>query len=827
MAVINTKQLRISVPHGVNSMLEKSLKDGEGHIVSKMYDEKLGKSFYVLPGLYARNISEANLSDETAGRLDNGLASNSIKYVVYPNDRRNGYIPIVLDRDTRFYFEEQLHDLLTNGRLNWYLFKVPTDTDSDNNERAGSEMIYESKEDNQPLEIRYEDIEKYLRSYGKVNDNKSSNMFDEDIEREEREQKALEQQQKEQEIDRLDIKQNVNSDIENKDVSSIKQNVDEESFDDSEQDDTDSTNQNEKTENDDNDMINDEYQDVSSTNSDTLAGIFDTPSSTESTESTEQNDVFDTSIDTNVTDSLDMFDTPTSDNESDKLQKESVETSDNDNESIKTDESFDKYKNHPKELQELLDKIKLPKFEPFTAENLSEESRNEINYAVDNINKKIEAQENNIKDKVIENYESDMNLSYETTKQQLDVLNGKEFVQTRYKELQELINQYENEATLSSEKKLKELEDDFFNRQFEEYKAQILAELPQKFKDEFYGERVLLPSEEFKDEQLKIAGNKSQTARDEFDDWKNNVEITALTTDKARAINHVKRIVNDEHKAFINNDIMSYKKDLEKQKYQLLTRDRINENAKRFENRLEEESLQKITKQIAERYGIQAADQESQISKFKKQLDQEREKYESEREKEKHEIKLQKERLDRENSELERRKAELDREKNNFHQHSVYQQPVVPMQSVSQQPENQTNTETASKEQDEEKTKKKPSKLKNGIIGCLAALGLLGVGGYVGHDISENNNDDQQQQQTQQTDTSSNDQNNNSNKTDNTNEKTPYLDDGNVSVPKNDYVEGDKLQYKDKEYDIEKVSDSTLNVKDSDGNKFRVPVKEK
>ena len=322
-------------------------------------------------------------------------------------------------------------------------------------------------------------------------------------------------------------------------------------------------------------------------------------------------------------------------------------------------------------------------------------------------------------------------------------------------------------------------------------------------------------------------GDKSQTARDEFDDWKNNVEMTALTTDKARAINHVKRIFNDEHKAFINNDVMSYKKDLEKQKYQLLTRDRVNENAKRFENRLENESIQKIMDQIAKKYGVQAADQESQISKFKKQLDQEREKYESEREREKHEIKLREERLDRENSELERRKAELDREKNNLHQQSIYQQPVVPIQSVSRQSEDQTTTETASKEHGEEKKEKKSSKLKNSIYGCIAAIGLLGIGGYIGHDISENNDNEPQQQQTQQANTSSSEQNNDSSKSTDTNEQTPYLDDGNVSVPKNDYVKGDKIQYKDKEYNIEKVSDSTLNVKDPDGKEFRVPIKEK
>ena len=145
MAVINPKQLRISVPQEVNSMLEKSLKHGEGWIVSKMHDRDENKEFYVLPGLYIRNLSEANITDETAGKLDNGLNSGSITYVVYPNDRRNGFIPIVFDKDTKFYFEEQLQELFESDQVLWYLYKVPVDVDSDNNERVGAEMIRDTK----------------------------------------------------------------------------------------------------------------------------------------------------------------------------------------------------------------------------------------------------------------------------------------------------------------------------------------------------------------------------------------------------------------------------------------------------------------------------------------------------------------------------------------------------------------------------------------------------------------------------------------------------------------------------------------------------------
>lgn len=56
---------------------------------------------------------------------------------------------------------------------------------------------------------------------------------------------------------------------------------------------------------------------------------------------------------------------------------------------------------------------------------------------------------------------------------------------------------------------------------------------------------------------------------------------------------------------------------------------------------------------------------------------------------------------------------------------------------------------------------------------------------------------------------------------------TPYLDDGNVSVPKDNYAKGDKLEYQDKKYDVENVSKNTLKIKAPNGDVFQVPIKNK
>ena len=98
---------------------------------------------------------------------------------------------------------------------------------------------------------------------------------------------------------------------------------------------------------------------------------------------------------------------------------------------------------------------------------------------------------------------------------------------------------------------------------------------------------------------------------------------------------------------------------------------------------------------------------------------------------------------------------------------------------------------------------------------------LVGGGVYAGHELYDMGSHDyagkeekvKQQQQADVVKQSSDD--------------TPYLDDGNVSVPKDDYAKGDQLKYQDKKYDVENVSKNMLKIKAPNGDEFQVPIKNK
>lgn len=811
MAVINPKQLKVSEPHSVKSMLEKSLKLGEGWVVSKMYDSDKGAWFYLLPGLYIRNLSEANLTDETAGKLDNGLNSGSIQYVVYPNDRRSGFIPIVFNRDTQFYFEEQLSELLRSNEINWYIFKVPVDVDADNNERIGSEMIKDVKNDNEPIVVDYGDIETTLRKYGRVDEDKRDEMFDSSIEEKERKEKELEKAAANEKKDHVEIEQNVNKQAADERIENIQQNVD---LDEPEQ---------KEEENNDDDIIDSNLEDTPPEldNNDTLAGLFDgqdviTPEVNEA-------------IETENVGSLDMFDEP---EDNDEIIFEDDSNKEEQSKGISKDESYEQYKNHPEELQKVLDRIRLPRFEPFVGEHLSDETREQMNHYIDNINNNIQSLENNIKDKTIALYENDMTNSYETVKDHLDPEKGDDFVRERYQTIQKQIEDYHEKARQESEKYQQQLEDDFYGPQYEAYKAEILASLPQKFKDEFYGERVVLPSEDFKDKQKEEAENKEREVRNEFDDWRSNLESTAITTDQERAINHIKTNANSDIEDAMNQ-INTYRQELEKQKHTLMSHDLAQKSADAFRKDLEKEAVQQVIKRIEEQYGPDIAQQAKENAEIKQKLREEREKNESLSEQTKHERQLEQEKLERERRQIQDEKERLERQRRDFEekqrQISQNQQAVVypSQQPVIQQAPQPTENNG---EQQGEKLKgvgdKKLTTGKKVAAGSIGGLMILGIGAFAGYEVYDMGSHDyagkeeqlqkQEQHQTKEANISKQ-----------SSDDTPYLGDGNVSIPKDNYAKGDKLEYEDKKYDVEDVSKNVLKVKGPNGDEFQVPIKNK
>lgn len=809
MAVINPKQLRISVPQEVNSMLEKSLKHGEGWIVSKMHDRDENKEFYVLPGLYIRNLSEANITDETAGKLDNGLNSGSITYVVYPNDRRNGFIPIVFDKDTKFYFEEQLQELFESDQVLWYLYKVPVDVDSDNNERVGAEMIRDTKGSNEPITIDYDEIESKLRQYGRVNADTRDEMFDTSVEEADRKNKELEEQLLNEKKDYLDFKQNVDKKSIDQRVEDIEQNVDDDD-DHQEEDNTENVDSEETVDDD----LNEEPPEMDENQ--TLAGLFDDVIVPE-----DENE----SIESENLGSLDMFDETDNDNLDDN------DTTDN--ETIKTDETYDKYKNQPEDLQKLLDKIRLPRFETFVGKHLEDETRDQINHSIATFNSSIEALENNIKDKAITLYESDMNDSYKIVKEYLDTEKGDSFVRERYKAIEDEINQLREDAKQKSQDYLQELEDDFNNRQYEAYKAEILAQLPQKFKDEYYGERVLLPSEDFEMKQNEEAETKAREIRNDFDDWRANLEETTITADQQRAINHVKSTVNNDIQESMNQ-LEEYRVKLEKEKNTLQSQDHAKRMAKEFEDRLKEESVQNVLAAIEAQYGPQIAEQAKNLKSLKEKQEKEKESYELNEQKLKHEYQLKEEELKRKTEALNKESMDLERKRQLMEeqqQRQLYQQPIVQPQYQKQEPvkevETQKSDNTSSKEKAKGFGEKKLTLGQRIATGVFGGLLLLGFGGFAGYEIYDlGHHDYATQEQKLQQQVNNDNTNKSTNNSNDSSDSLPYLNDGNVSVPKDNYSKGDKIEYKDKQYDIESVTKDRLEVKDSNGKEYQVPIKD-
>lgn len=812
MAVINPKQLKISVPDTVNSILERSLKNGEGWVVSKTYDKEKDMSFYLLPGLYIRNLSGANLTDETSGKLDNGLNSGAIQYVIYPGDRRAGYIPILFDRDTKFYFEEQLQELLSSKNINWYIFKVPIDVDIDDNERVGSEMVKDVAHDNEPITIGYDEIETTLRKMGRVDEDTRGSMFDDSVEVDARERKKIEEELANEKKENIDIEQNVDKDSLDRRIENIKQNVDDDS-----EEETEETNDEDESDTDDDDLISDLDDTPPVSNNDTLAGLFDN----EDVILPDNNE----SIETENVGSLNMFDDPIeTDDQSDVQEDEETKAT------VSKDESYNEYKNHPEDLQKVLDRIKLPMFKPFLGEHLSDETREQMNHFIDNINENIKSLESNIKDKAITLYENDMNGSYEAVKNHLDPEKGDDFIRERYQNIQKQINDFHDKADQKATEYHKQLQEDFDGPQYEAYKEEILATLYQKFKDEYYGERVLLPAEEFEEKQKVEAEDKAREVRNEFDDWRSNLETTAITADQERAINHVKSSANEEIEKAISQ-INEYRMSLEKQKNTLQSQDIAQRSAESFKAKLQDEAVQAVIQQIADQYGPEVAQQAKQLDEFKQKLHDEQQASESKDEELKHKEQLAKERAERERRQIEDEKRELERKRREFEEErqriyqnqgvlSSYQQPVVQQAPQVPQQTNESNTT-----QNSEKLKgfgeKKLTPAKKTAVGIVGGLILVGGGVYAGHELYDMGSHDyagkeekvKQQQQADVVKQSSDD--------------TPYLDDGNVSVPKDDYAKGDQLKYQDKKYDVENVSKNMLKIKAPNGDEFQVPIKNK
>src|SRR5699024_3438688 len=156
------------------------------------------------------NLAEAGLEEETLGRLRSALDSDNVLYAIFPEDRRNGYLPLVLNQNTRVYLEKNIPELFTNDYINWYLYKLPGDIDVDDNQRSGSKLVVDpdSGRKEEPIVVTYNEIAPKLQELAGiyVQDDELSDGFDSEVvSMNTEEMQAYEKQKEEDEAESDDL----------------------------------------------------------------------------------------------------------------------------------------------------------------------------------------------------------------------------------------------------------------------------------------------------------------------------------------------------------------------------------------------------------------------------------------------------------------------------------------------------------------------------------------------------------------------------------------------------------------------------------------------
>src|SRR5699024_3677796 len=136
------------------------------------------------------------------------------------------------------------------------------------------------------------------------------------------------------------------------------------------------------------------------------------------------------------------------------------------------------------------------------------------------------------------------------------------------------------------EEKQKELEASFYGEQFENFKNEWLAKAKQLFTEQYYGDRVGVPLDEYTEEMTKTAEEKQYALQADYDDWLTAVEENAKATDQARIIDLVSKEMTqlvDASKSEIRDIQMS----IEQQHRDLISAEALEASRERDESYIE------------------------------------------------------------------------------------------------------------------------------------------------------------------------------------------------------------------------------------------------
>lgn len=537
----NMKTLNISEPESLYESLNQMIRFDEFEAVTSSETEE--GFVYYLGGLNYHNLAEAGLEEETLGRLRSALDSDNVLYAIFPEDRRNGYLPLVLNQNTRVYLEKNIPELFTNDYVDWFLYKLPGDIDVDDNQRSGSKLVIDPKSGRkeEPIVVEYGEIASKLQELAGIyaKEDNLSDVFDSDVVTMNTEQMDEYEKKKEEELAESD---DLNLGLTDEDVA-------------------------------------------------------DKAFQPEDEEDTTEEVIEDTDFDSEFDKILESDETPSpsavTDNEMDEA--ENIELPDGDTLDISDDtqaiadesnKATDEYLGLPDSLLQVLDTIKLHRFKPYRTTNVHPRTKEVMDKIVADSNESIHQIESDIKRKLISMYQSHMAESMKHTKAALDSITGSDTVVNYHKEIEAGKSQAHEEAMKLIEDKQKELEDSFYGEQFENFKNEWLAQAKQLFTEQYYGDRVGVPLDEFKEDTTKSAEEKQYALQADYDDWLMAVEENAKATDQARIVELVSKEMTqlvDASKAEIRDIQMS----IEQQHRDLISAEALEASRERDESYIE------------------------------------------------------------------------------------------------------------------------------------------------------------------------------------------------------------------------------------------------
>lgn len=609
MANFSIKKLETTEPLNLYTDLDKSVEFGENYATSTQEDELHGKIYY-LGGLESYNLNTAGLSEETIARFNNALDAGNIDYAVFPNDKRKGRLPLVLNKKTRAFLET-IPELITNTEVDWYLYKLPGDIDPDNNERRGSEFVKDSNE--KEIKLRYEEVADHIANSGFVKEQEQEEtVFVSEDEEAENEETENEETTTSSDNQNEEIKQSKTQNDESKSNTSTK--VNNETV----------NNNNEAQMNDFEKMMReDEFEDEGEDKEDEVNynEVFAVPK-----EETRNNTSSKPQENTVIENEDNNTSTPNTNNQFDvaNISNQPVTRDNQNQDSNETERTLisnrtRQYIQLPSIVKDIINNISLPKFTDYPTNGVYEVTSNTMGKEISDSNERIKSIENSIKREAEQLYRDHMYQSYLAITSELNTETGNENViafHKKYKEAKaELDRQFDEE--IQNEKK--NLEEKFYGEPYQKYKEEIIAQIEKWYKDDRYHKDVTEPLNEFSEKRKEEYENRKLDETSDYNEWLNKVETTAIGQDQQEAIQQMTQFIrNKTNEALSHIETLQRRMDQVNQSLaQIEYQERANEHIrKNFGTNLEQDEQAKIYKRKLDTAIEEKAELDTAFKKF-------------------------------------------------------------------------------------------------------------------------------------------------------------------------------------------------------------------